>query len=448
MKRRKTLKSPAHLSLPDAMRVAIELHRKGALGEAETLYGRILKLAPRHADATHFLGVLKHQQGRGEEAWELIERSLALNPKLPDWHSNAGNVLLEMGRLEPAAEAYELAAALSPERADIHNNLGVLRRAQRRLDEAEVAYRRAIELDPQFADAYNNLGNLLSDRGQTGDALDQFRTALRFKPGHAEARKMLGIGYYAVGRIAEAAEVYREWLAQDPGNPVAQHYLAACSGEQVPERASDAYVENTFDRFAHSFDGKLARLGYRAPQLIADAVVAACGEPAKALAVLDAGCGTGLCGPLLAPYSQRLVGVDLSAQMLAKAAPREVYDELVKAELTAFIEAAPATYDLIVSADTLCYFGDLAAVCRASRRALHTGGWLIFTVEAYPDDTPGPGFHLNPHGRYSHQARYLKQVLADTGFEVQHLDGQALRNENGKPVEGWVVTARAVVPPG
>ena len=33
-------------------------------------------------------------------------------------------------------------------------------------------------------------------------------------------------------------------------------------------------------------------------------------ERAKQLDVLDAGCGTGLCGPLLAPYARRLVGVD------------------------------------------------------------------------------------------------------------------------------------------
>ena len=35
--------------------------------------------------------------------------------------------------------------------------------------------------------------------------------------------------------------------------------------------------------------------------------------------VLDAGCGTGLCGPLLRPYAKRLVGVDLSSGMLERA---------------------------------------------------------------------------------------------------------------------------------
>ncbi|MCM5680913.1 tetratricopeptide repeat protein [Schlegelella sp. S2-27] len=443
MGKRSSPATSAHLSLHDALRLAVELHRRGALDDAHTLYRRVLKLAPRNADANHFLGVLLHQKGRSEEAWPLIERSLALNGKLADWHSNAGNVLLEMGRLDDAARAYEHSAELAPERADIHNNIGVLQRARKCSGEAEAAYRRAIELNPQFADAYNNLGNLLSDRGQVPEALDLYREALKLKPGHPGARKMLGIGYYAQGLIDKAAEVYREWLEEEPDNPVAQHYLAACSGEQVPERASDAYVEDTFDRFANSFDAKLARLSYRAPQLIGEAVARVCGEPAKSLAVLDAGCGTGLCGPLLAPYASRLEGVDLSAQMLAKAEPRGVYDRLVKAELTAFIEQAPSAYDLIVSADTLCYFGDLAAVSAAAHAALRPHGTLVFTVEALAGEKVSEGFHLNPHGRYSHARDYVRRVLQQAGFEVLAIEAEPLRNENGKPVDGWVVAARS-----
>lgn len=442
MNKRSKAAIPSHLSLGDALRVAVELHRRGALDDAQTLYRRVLRLAPRNADANHFLGVLLHQKGRSEEAWPLIERSLAVNGKLADWHSNAGNVLLEMGRLDDAAQAYERSAELAPERADIQNNIGVLCRAQKRPEQAEAAYRRAIELDPLFADAHNNLGNLLSDWGRSEAALDEYRQALKLKPGHAGARKMLGIGYYALGQIDKAAEVYREWLEKEPGNPVAQHYLAACSGDQVPERASDAYVEDTFDRFANSFDAKLARLSYRAPELVGRAVARAFGEPAAKWSVLDAGCGTGLCGPLLKPYASRLVGVDLSTQMLAKAEPRGVYDELTKAELTAYIQEAPGAYDLIVSADTLCYFGDLHAVSEAAYAALRPAGVLVFTVEAFAGDQVSEGFHLNPHGRYSHAEGYVRQVLQAAGFAVEALEGEHLRNENGKPVEGWLVTAR------
>ena len=82
----------------------------------------------------------------------------------------------------------------------------------------------------------------------------------------------------------KAAAVFRGWLAEEPGNPMALHYLAACEGGQaIPGRASDAYVESTFDSFAASFDEKLASLDYRAPGLVAEAVRAACGAEAHGL---------------------------------------------------------------------------------------------------------------------------------------------------------------------
>ena len=56
-------------------------------------------------------------------------------------------------------------------------------------------------------------------------------------------------------------------------------------------------------------------------------------EQAHRLDVLDAGCGTGLCGALVAPFARRLLGVDLSEGMLAHAMEKSVYHELFKAKL-------------------------------------------------------------------------------------------------------------------
>ena len=269
-----------------------------------------------------------------------------------------------------------------------------------------------------------------------------FCEALLLKPAHAPAREALGLAYYTLGRFEEAAKVYEQWLRDEPDSPEARHHLAACSGREVPGRAPDDYVEKVFDGFANSFDAKLATLHYQAPQLIAQLVGELLGPPCADRVVLDAGCGTGLCGPLLRPHARELIGVDLSAGMLAKAEPRQVYDRLAKAELTAFIEAEPAgRYDLVVSADTLCYFGDLAAVMRATARALAAGGWLVFTVEGLPEDSR-EDFHLNPHGRYSHGMQYVRHVLAQAGLAVRSVEPAHLRTEGGKAVGGFLVAAR------
>lgn len=431
-----------HVSLKDALTIAMQLHQQGVLDGAQEMYERILKLVPRQANATHFLGVLHHQAGRSDKAVDCIRRSLELDPSVPDWYNNLGNVLLESKRLPEAADAYEKAAEMSPGNVTVLNNLGALRRAQERYAEAEAAYKQALAVDDTRPEVHNNLGNLCQLTGRPQEALAHFCQALILNPKQHDARKMLGIAYYTLGRFEEASKVYREWLAEEPDNPEPKHYLAACSGVGVPDRAEDAYVETTFDNFANSFDASLERLTYRAPQYVADKVAQLAGAPSRQWQMLDAGCGTGLCGPLLAPYAQRLVGVDLSGQMLAKAEPRQVYDELIKAELTAFLQSQDRAYDLIVSADTLCYFGALESAMRAAHGALREGGWLVFTVESLEGGDADKPHHLNPHGRYSHRRAYLEQVLGDAGFQHIGTESVHLRNEGGAPVLGWLVTAQ------
>ncbi len=132
------------------------------------------------------------------------------------------------------------------------------------------------------------------------------------------------------------------------------------------------------------------------------------GEPRGTLDVLDAGCGTGWCGPHVRPYARHLTGVDLSPAMVRQAGDRQVYDELIVAELTEYLGGAAGQFHIIISADTLVYFGDLRAVFTAAAGALRSGGFLIFTVERAGDDHPSvPGFWLQHHGRYCHAEGYV-----------------------------------------
>ena len=205
-------------------------------------------------------------------------------------------------------------------------------------------------------------------------------------------------------RSDEATKILGKWLEEEPGNPIARHMLAACSGRDVPERASNDFIETTFDSFAASFEAKLARLSYRAPALIAAVLEDRGLEPLRLLDVLDAGCGTGLCGAVVAPFARRLVGVDLSEGMLALAKEKNIYDALVKADLSAHLCNNGETFDLIVSADALVYFGDLTGIVAAFAGALRPNGLLAFTLESAVGDTAGAGFRLELHGRYSHGA--------------------------------------------
>jgi predicted TPR repeat methyltransferase len=405
MKRRR---SPSAASLGGRLASAIQIHQKGQVQEAADLYRLILADSPDHADALHFLGVAEHQLGNSESALEHIGRALDRVPDHPDALNNRGNILKKLGRL----------------------------------DEAEADYRRALQLRPQDPNALNNLGTILRQRGDLADAEATFKKVLALDPRHPGAWPNLGNLLRKLGRMDEAIEVYRRWLAVFPDDPRAKHMLASSTGESIPARATDGYVRAEFDEFADAFDTTLAQLEYRAPGLVEDEVTRLFGAPQPRLAVLDAGCGTGLCGPHLRPRSNFLVGVDLSPAMVELARKRCLYDALVVEELTAYLRRHEGTCDLIVSADTLVYFGELADVTTAAAKTLRPGGALVFTVEhAQPQDAPD-GYRIHPHGRYSHTHDYILRTLAQAGFADPSLRTVQLRKEADTWVEGWLVSAR------
>lgn len=432
--------STRELTVDEAVAIAIQLQRRDQLREAHELFRRVLDAAPDHPDALHYSGVLAHQQGRNAEAISLIERSLALVPDRADWHSNLGIVLQSQGRYEGAIARYRHAIALDPDHANAFNNLGVLLRATGKPGEAEAAYRTAIALNPSHIDAYTNLGILLNSLKRPEEASVCYCKVITLQPKHRDARRLLALAHCALGEIAEAVKIFEAWHEDEPDDPIAEHMLAACTGRGVPARASNAFVAKTFDNFAASFESKLQRLYYRAPALVLAAVEEAGVLPSKVLDVLDAGCGTGLCGPLLAPYARRMIGVDLSEGMLARAREKNVYDLLVRSELTDFLRSNHEAFDLIVSADTLVYFGDLKPGVSAIAGSLRPGGLAAFTLEHAVDAPSRVDYRLEYHGRYSHAQPYVEALLAAAGLatRVQRAD---LRMEGGVPVAGLIIRA-------
>lgn len=428
------------MSYDEALNLASQLHRGRQLEPAERLYRALLGIQPGDPNVMHYLGVLLYQAQRREEGVEWIRRSLEIDPNVASWHNNLGNVMLDAGHFDDASRCYARCSELDPHNIEVLNNLGVMQRSLGHADQAEQTLLRAVALKPEFTDARHNLAALYFSLKRFTEGFTHSAQALAQEPRHTGTRRVLGLVYGHLGRHEEAAQIYREWLEMEPDSEQARHYLAGCTGEDVPERAAQTYVEKLFDSFAASFDAKLEALDYRAPALVGEAVAAALGRGEGALDVLDAGCGTGLCGPWLAPYARCLVGVDLSQAMLDKAAERSLYHALVKDDLVLHLHKNPAGYELIVSADTLCYFGRLDEVLAAAAAALRDGGALFFTAETHDD--VARSFWLHPHGRYSHHRAYIESTLRGAGFAEPQFEAVVLRHECGAPVSGWLVSAR------
>lgn len=388
---------------------AIELHQRGRLAEAEAIYVDLLRAQREHVDALHYLGVLRQQLGHHDHALELLRRALELAPRNAEAWNNLGNIRLAGQDLTGAEAAYLSATQFKPEFAAAWFNLGNLYRRMQRREEAVRVYRRVLELNPRFPGAYEKIALLLQRLGQP----------------------------------ELAGETFRRWFAVEPDNPIARHMAAAWSDQNVPARADDAFVVTMFDRFAENFDQALTALNYSAPGTLVSALSEAIAFGERRLDVLDAGCGTGWSGPLLRSSARRLVGVDLSAGMLAKARQRAIYDELHEAELVAFMRAHPGAFDVIFATDTLNYFGELGDVMAAAAVALKAGGTLAVSLEAEP---PGSveTFRLHGHGRYSHGVAYVRETIATAGLALLQLEPGVIRKEAGADVPGHFVLAKSV----
>ncbi|MCQ8104784.1 tetratricopeptide repeat protein [Methylomonas sp. SURF-2] len=432
------------LDLDYALGLAISLHQARELDDAEELYGTILGQFPKCPEALHFLGLLMHQKGDNRRAIDLIREAIAEAPEYSDAHNNLGNIYNRLEDFEQAALSYERALDLNPANAAAFNNFGVVLSQLARLEDAIAAFAKAIALMPENAEFYRNLGNAYKKLGQFGQCIEAYRWVIKLKPYNPENYENLCAAMCLQGNAEDAIGLVREWLEHDPENPLALHRLHAYTGEFDLPRASDEYIIQTFDDFADSFDMVLKRLEYKAPFLVADAVGEVFKQTGRGLEILDAGCGTGLCGPLLKPYAKHMVGVDLSAKMLEKAQKRECYDQLLQAELTECVASYSLVPDVIVSADTLVYFGDLTEVCRAARTALLPGGHFVFTLERSEADLE-QGFKIQPHGRFSHSEAYIRDVLVSAGLTPAGLEKVMLRYEGGVPVDGFLVVARKVM---
>src|SRR5882724_701396 len=123
-----------------------------------------------------------------------------------------------------------------------------------------------------------------------------------------------------MGRRDEAVAAYRKALACGGDAREIMYVLACLGAEPIPEAAPVEYVKGLFDQYAAAFDEHLVEtLEYKTPALLVDIMRELVPSTSGLLDVLDIGCGTGLCGPLLRPWARTLVGVDLSPKMLAKA---------------------------------------------------------------------------------------------------------------------------------
>ncbi|MBB3916339.1 class I SAM-dependent DNA methyltransferase [Rhizobium fabae] len=296
-----------------------------------------------------------------------------------------------------------------------------------------------------IADRRADYARMLEEGGEPEAAAELMEQALELAPAWAAGWFRLATYREKAGGGEAAIEAYRRTLALDPDDIFGAALKLALLGDgAIPDRPPSRYVERLFDDYADRFESALVeKLDYSVPQKLA-ALVASTGRHYEC--AVDLGCGTGLLGPEIRADVGRLEGFDLSQNMLAKAAEKQVYDSLAQADLSltpdlsgVFADAARHRADLVTAADVLMYLGNLESVFAILGELAASGADIAFSVE---DAGESEGFHLAPSLRYAHSEAYVRMLLARHGLEVLKIVKTIIRKDGGKPVSGILFLAR------
>jgi predicted TPR repeat methyltransferase len=431
-----------------------------------------LALAPQETILWNDLAGAFSRAGRQEEARAAQRTSLDLNPAQPQAWLLLASVESNLGEDAAAESGYLTALRLDPHLAEAAFGLGLIYFQRRRFTDSVKWLRQSIADGGHNMGLYVCLGQALFLLGDFAEAVAALETAVRFPAcdstvveklaqlrlietcvrdsaeaavtayaeiagAHARAidavtltafQFLSGFGYRA------AAIKLGEWrLARDLGSTMQTYLLAALRSESLA-RAPDNYLVAYFDEFADTFESKLVdALNYRVPEKL-HTMLAKSGR--RFANILDLGCGTGLCAPFLHQIGDRLTGVDLSRRMLEKASARALYSDLVEAEAGDFLDRATDRFDLVVAADFVPYFGDLAALFEKTARVLQPGGLFAFNAETAERD-----FCILPSGRFAHATSYI-DAAAKANFKIADLQHTMIRLEAAKPVDGVLVVLR------
>jgi predicted TPR repeat methyltransferase len=423
--------------LQDAKR----LHESGRLDEAARLYRHILRQCPTHIEARYRLGMALAQAGRLEDGERMLQSATDANPNFTEGWRARGVMLMHLARRHEALACFDRMVALAPLDAEGWNGRGGVLAGLGRREEALASFERAAAAAPASVEALCNRATMLFELQRFQEALDGFDALLKIAPELAIGWNNRGNALAKMGRFEEAASSYYRALALKPDFAEAKEnrdFALFSLGRTV--RSPAKYLRGLFDGFAgHYDDTMLNALSYRAHEhvrALAERVL----PKTNGWRILDLGCGTGLVATQFKDLATggRLDGVDIAPKMIEAARVRGLYDDLILGDLETVLAEDGRFYDLILSADTLTYFGELAPVFAGIAKRLEPGGFCLFASEA----KTGSGWEETKVHRFRHSEAYLREAATAAGFAVIEVASGTLRREENEPVIGFLVALR------
>jgi predicted TPR repeat methyltransferase len=382
-------------------------YRAGKYEEAASLFREHLRADPSHFDSLHGLGMICYRTGQFERAQYFLGEALRVDPNSLECLLIRGVALMQLKRTQAALDCFARSLAVNPDFTEGHVNRATALLELGRTEEALAGFDRVVALDPGNAIGWNNRGNALVALARYEEAAICYSRALEISPDLATARDNRFLVLLQLKRVSR----------------IADHALQALFDEAAPKY--DELMLSVLQYRGHANVRELAlevlprRAGWR---------------------IMDLGCGTGLVGAALKDFAQggRLDGLDLAPKMIETARARGIYDALILGDLETVLKEDGPTYDLMVSADTMIYLGDLQPTFSGVAHRLDAGGFYVFACES----KDGEGWEQTQANRFRHSERYLRELATVAGLDFVAIKPGVLRYEDGVAVGGFAVALK------
>ena len=407
---------------------------------AENFYKKILKISASHVDANYMLGSLYAEQNRLSKALLHTQKAQQFAPTSPYIHNNLGNIYRLSGDFENAEKHYLAALSIKTDLIEAYNNLAILYRRQQKISNAIELYLQALAINPDFVAARYNLGKTYLIINEFAQAKACFDKILAHTPNHALSHNELGNCYMRTHESEQAIGHFNSYLALVKNDECGvKMKLAYLNSGEMPARLAPEIVTQTYEQKATTWDQDIKRpnMEFLGPQIIA-ATVEKTRQKFPHQAILDLGCGTGICGELLKPYIASIVGIDLSPHMLKIAQQKSIYTQLVCMDIESYLSSSTEQFDLIVGSGILIFFADLHKIIDAVAQRLSTDGIFIFTL--YKSDNGNISIRNNIH--FAHSISHIEDCAKQAGLNVELTNEVIHEFDFGQPQWGYAVVLR------
>lgn len=401
--------------------------------KAKEFFQRTTALDPAHTAALFQLAQIHHVEKSYRHALRLYEKVLDAQPNDPECLNKIGLIHLAQDNLNEGIACLSKAVSICPDIEDIHHNLACCYLHKKEYQSALSHWLSHLKIN-QEPTTYYNIGVTYLYLGRYDDCTDYLFHVIKTDPNHYEALINLGAAFLQKGHVTSACDYY-ERAQSIQHTPAVAYILNALKNNQDISSAPSDYVTDLFDNYAFHYDNHLLNvLDYQVPKRLQSILPALIHTPPQSLFCLDLGCGTGLAAQALVTMKKTLIGVDLSANMLDIAKKKSIYDRLICQDILTPITEYLQCVDLVLTADTLPYFGDLNPLFSLVKNYIKTDGYWIFTIET----THQSDRLLNQSARFAHHPKTITSLCNQFEFSVFHSENIQLRTQQNQYIEGMI----------